>query len=147
MGAFDRIKLSAKDVPAMLRAAFPNYHGRKWYVNVTTSVQMYDTYWSGGTRNQYVGVNLETGKVASPTAGAFGKFYDPNEPTVELQPGLAVVEHSMFMGKDAGITIHVHPANANVARTLPSHASGKRRHAKPSTVGKLNADVRHLLRK
>jgi hypothetical protein len=27
------------------------------------------------------------------------------------------------------------------------YSGGKRRHARPSTVGKLNADVRHLLRK
>ena len=138
----DRIKLTAKDVPAMLRRAVPGYHGRKWRANVTTSVQMYDTYWSGGTRNQYRAVNLETGMVGEPGSGAFGNFLNPREPTVELPPGVAIVEHSMFMGKDVGITIHVHPAN--VRSMLPARA-GKKRHA--GGIGKLATEVKGMLKR
>jgi hypothetical protein len=139
----DRIKLTAKDIPPMLRNVFPEYHGRKWRANVTTNVQMYDTYWSGGTRNQYRAVNLETGMIGEPGSGAFGNFLDPREPTVELPPGVAIVEHSMFMGKDVGITIHVHPSN--VRSMLPARAGGKRRHGGGASA--TAADVRRLLGK
>lgn len=138
----DRIKLTAKDVPPAIRAAVPDYHGRKWHANVTTTVQMYDTYWSGGTKNEYVGVNLETGKVFEPLPRAFGTFDRPREPTVELEPGQAIVERSWFMGKDVGVTIHVHPSN--VRGMLPA-AGGKRRHGKG--IAKLDAEVRGLLKR
>ena len=131
MGAFDRIKLSAKDVPSMLRAAFPNYHGRKWYADVTTKVCLGDTQWGGGSRNQYMAVNLETGQMSPPLRSAIGTWPDMKEPMVELHPGVVIVEHSIFMGKDTGITIHVHPEN--VQRMLPAAASaggGKRRHVR-----------------
>lgn len=137
----DRIKLTAKDVPAMLRRAVPGYHGRKWHANVTTSVQMSDTYWSGGTKNEYVGVNLETGKAFEPVPRAFGTFDRPREPTVELEPGQAIVERSWFMGKDVGITIHVHPSN--VQRMLPP-GGGKRRHG--GSASATAAEVRRLLK-
>ena len=137
------IKLTAKDVPPAIRAAFPGYHGRKWRANVTTVVYMGDTYWSGGTRNEYVAVELATGRVASPDAGAFGTFLRPHEPQVELVPGAVIVEHSMFMGKDVGITIHVHPSN--VRSMLPARAGGKRRHGGGASA--TAADVRRLLGK
>jgi hypothetical protein len=35
-----------------------------------------------------------------------------------MQTVIACVEHSIFCGKDMGLTIHIHPANAN--RLLPA---------------------------
>jgi hypothetical protein len=107
----ERIELTAAEVPAMLRRVFPEYNGRRWRAVVETSTSLDDTYWSGGTKSEYRGINLVTGEIMSARAGSFGTFYNPREPVAELAPGLAIVEHSFFTGKDMGITIHIHPAN------------------------------------
>ena len=47
---------------------------------------------------------------------------------VALVPGIAVVEHSMFCGKDMGLTFHVHPDNA--AKLLPAPTAELTAHEK-----------------
>lgn len=123
-----RIKLTAKDIPAIFRAAFPAYKGRKWTAQVGTKVYISDTNWSGGTKNTYRAVDLMTGLVTDPSPRALGPWYSPNEPTLEIPPHVVVLEHSIFMGKDSGITVHVRPDD--IAHALPaSPVGGKRRHA------------------
>jgi hypothetical protein len=129
---FEDIRLKAKDVPAIIRSAFPNYHGRTYHARVTTQVVMDDAYWSGGTRSQYMGVNLRTGRVAPPSRGAFGTWLDQREPTVQLEPGLAIVEHARFCGKDLGLIIHVHPDDVAGMKMLEPRAGGKKRHGASS---------------
>lgn len=150
------MKLSVKDVPGQIRDAFPEYKGRKWNVKITDTVSFYDTYWSGGTKNDYRAVSLRNGEVADPLSGAFGMWYAPKEPKVKLPYGVVVVEHSFFQGKDVGITIHVR--RDDLAMALPSAsknilmAGGKRRHATPTTrgtpsrLGALVSDINRLVR-
>lgn len=106
-----------KHLEKILRASFPDYRGRKFRLDMTEAVHCSDTYWDGGSRSQYVGVNLATGKLMplpdlisggyAPHADAFYKLLS----SVPLKPGLAIVRHSIFCGKDAGLTIHLHPAD------------------------------------
>ena len=41
------------------------------------------------------------------------QFGGPREtPVAELRPDLAIVEHSIFCGKDMGLTFYIHPSDA-----------------------------------
>jgi hypothetical protein len=97
-------------VKALAHTCFPSYSGRKYRFQAGETVSLTDGYWDGGTRSTYVAVNLSTR-----TASAAGDLYDVSAkgaPVVTLQPGVAIVEHSIFCGKDMGITFHVHPEDA-----------------------------------
>ena len=101
------------NVQRLARAVFPSYRGRKYSFQVADSVALTGTYWDGGSRSSYGGVNLSNFQAAS-----LPQFDPPQHggpiqtPEVEVQPGMAVVEHSIFCGRDTGITFYVHPSDA-----------------------------------
>lgn len=103
--------LDKNDVPAMLKGS---YAGNKFKVVVTEKTSLISTYWSGGTKYHYSLVNMATGqheRIAADSAPApFGKDYDGA--VIELKPGIALVEHSIFCGRDTGLTFYIHPDNA-----------------------------------
>lgn len=96
-------------VDAVIRAAFPDYRGRTVRLHVADRVELVGTFWDGGSRSRYALVSL-----TDPPRMAPLPQYDPPQfggprraPMVELDdPRKAVVEHAIFCGKDAGITIH-----------------------------------------
>jgi hypothetical protein len=103
---------------AVVSACFPSYRGRKYRLNVQTHPLNVKSSWSGGSRDQFVFFNLETRTVFQvPPQSAFDKQIKGAD-TVTLPDGIVCVSHSIFMGKDSGITIHVNPAN--VAAMLPA---------------------------
>lgn len=93
------------------RAAFPEWRGRKLLVKNVKSVTLSGTYWSGGSKNTFVAVELATGRT-SPAAASLG---DPNVfggtgdncPTIEIPAGFAIVEHVIFRGKDLGCRVYL----------------------------------------
>lgn len=104
--------LKRKDVlPCIVKIA----DAREYEVEVTEEVKLSDNYWSGGgTRYEYRGVDLETGKVLSPSFDEYGNpFTCPHVPTVKLQPNHAIVKFGCFCGKKMSPTIFIHPQNAN----------------------------------
>jgi len=95
------------------------YRKREARVIPATSVTLYGTYWSGGSRNTYTAVDLATGKVA--TAAQFNppQFGGPAEsPTVDIPEGVCIIRHGYFCGEPAMAYIHVHPAN--MPKLLPN---------------------------
>lgn len=112
------IYLEPSAIPASLRGG---YSGRKFKAVVTSEpVTLSDTYWDGGTRSTYALINLSTGarlpasgKALSPPQ--FGGAVEPIR--VNIPSGFALVKHSIFCGKDTGLTIYVRPENA--AHLLP----------------------------
>lgn len=116
--------VSDKDVAVRLIAAasFPGYSGRTFRVRVHDSGRMnLSSYWDGGSRSYYVVLQLSTMKtVEVPQNGSgfdgFGFGIQSELPAADF----AVIEHSIFCGKDSGITIHVHSSNA--APLLPKVA-------------------------
>tara|TARA_R110000744_G_C19281734_1_gene553635 strand:+ start:108 stop:683 length:576 start_codon:yes stop_codon:yes gene_type:complete len=107
------ITLEPKDVPENLKKG---YSGRKFEARPSESVSLYGTYWSGGSRNTYTAINMATG-VSVPFDGIgnaspveFGGTLEGK--TITMEPGIAIVKHSTFSGKDMGLTIYVHPDNA-----------------------------------
>jgi len=97
------------------------YTGRKYRVEVVEEIQLLNNAWSGGSRSSYVGVDLTTGKVLSPHNNEYSNPFTGQlgrEPIVKLSANQAIVKHSYFCGKDAGITIYLHPNN--IAKLIPS---------------------------
>jgi hypothetical protein len=111
------IYLDAKDVPAIMRGS---YTGTKFRAHVCESmtIPMDAGLWSGGTREVYSVVDLDTGNRRLPGQDAAPWDRSRKDLEVVLRPGLIVVMHSYFCGKDMGLTFYVHPENA--AKLLPA---------------------------
>lgn len=92
----DPIHVQRKDVPGSLLG---NYTGNKIKIKLCTSVSVPEDagQWSGGSRDTYVVVQIATGNQLKA------------EGLVKLEPGFAVVRHSIFLGKDSGLTIYALP--------------------------------------
>jgi hypothetical protein len=113
------IYIDRKDIPANL---INGLGGNKFKVEVTESVTLRDTYWDGGTKSSYGVVNLATGErqpIAQNSAPSFfGIDFDGQ--TIQLKPGFAVLEHSIFCGKDHGYTFYLHADNAVLFLPAPT---------------------------
>lgn len=108
-------------VPATLRG---NYNGKKFkaIVCLETTIPSDAGIWSGGTRDYFSFIKLATGEqIAMPGQGTSPWNAARRDITVKLEPGFAVVRHTMFCGKDMGLTFYVHPDNA--AKLLPAPAA------------------------
>lgn len=115
------IYLEANQVPSVLRGG---YDGKKFSARVAESVTVPSDagLWSGGSRDVYSLVELASG-VRHPMPGQNTSPFDGarQERTVTLKPGFTVVRHTIFCGKDMGLTFYVHPDNA--AALLPAPAA------------------------
>lgn len=107
-----KIKLDAT-VKQIKAATFPEYTGRRFFLHVSEAPINCASYWDGGSRSYFRFVNLATMEASAQTPAQSGfdrtvKGLD----AVELPVGFACVEHSIFCGRDGGITIHIRPENA-----------------------------------
>ena len=92
-------------------AAFPSYRGRKYALKISDDTLNVASYWDGGSRDYFTFVNLVNLEVMPvPQQSAFDKQI-PGAKEVSLPPGCACVEHSIFCGKDLGLTVHIPTAN------------------------------------
>jgi hypothetical protein len=90
-------------VKRVLAATFPEYRGRKVKARLWTGPRRLENYWDGGTRSYYVAIRIEDGAVAD--FGTDNPFVRSTHDPVDLPAGVLLVEHSIFCGKDMGITI------------------------------------------
>jgi hypothetical protein len=114
------IYLEAKDVPAVIRGS---YKGSKFQAVVTESVSIPADagLYSGGSRNAYQAIDLNTGEIAGLSFAASSPWdRDRHNAEVKLSPGKVIVQSIIFQGKDMGLRIFVHPDNA--AKLLPAPA-------------------------
>lgn len=115
-----KVSKTNKAVKSLVSATFPEWKGRKVSIEVGP-LTFWDTNWGGGTRNEFRGIRFEdrSGRLVLDKAEGLAvpaPWANPVEgKTVDLPPGVAVVEHSVFCGKDAGITIHIGPDNYLIA--------------------------------
>ena len=111
------MRVNRKDVASIVATTFPDYRGRKFNVLAKESITIHDLNCSGGTRSQYRATIL-----AGQPAGSLD-HYNAKHPlanlaegkTLDIPPGFAVVCHSIFCGKDTGLTIYVHPTSLTPA--------------------------------
>lgn len=101
----------AKEIRWLTDCAFPGYKKRKVNIEVTEKVYFSNTFWDGGSRNQYVAVRLESGEKAVLSKGSSPWNAIAEGKTVQLEPGIAIVEQSCFCGKDMPLRVYLHPSN------------------------------------
>lgn len=112
-----KIKIDAQ-VRQILTDCFPDYRGRKVSIHAQSAPLNLASYWDGGSRDFFVLYSLtERCTLKVPPQSMFDRKV-PGVERVTLPDGIVCVEHSIFCGKDIGITIHVNPAN--LAGLLPA---------------------------
>lgn len=111
------IYLEPPQVPAALKSG---YTGKtfKAIVGVDVFIPADAGTWSGGSRDVYHALEINTGRQVSVT-DTFSAPWDDSrkDKRIDLRPGFAIVRHTIFCGKDLGLTFFVHPDNA--AQLLP----------------------------
>ena len=105
----DYIHADPRNIPPALLAG---YTGRKVKIQITESVTIdFDAgQWHGGSKSDYWTVQIATGRTLAAKA----------DTKIKLEPGFAVVRHSIFCGKDMGVTIYA--LAADIAPMLPKAA-------------------------
>lgn len=114
------MKVKKAQVRDILKATFPEYRGRKFKVEFTEAIWFHDTNWSGGTTNTYVAVATDglTARLNVPAP-----WFNAVEGTKKSLPlNMLIVKHTMFCGKDLGITIYAHPSH--LPKWLPAEVHG-----------------------
>lgn len=109
---------------SLFSRAYPQYRGRKFYMEVRETPIDVRSWWDGGSRDYFVFVNLATGAVSQqvPAQSGFDKPIDGAD-RVSLPVGFACIRHSIFCGRESGLTIIVRPENAPRLLQEVSHAS------------------------
>lgn len=95
---------------AVAKAAFPEYTGRKIKTVAGKPVQIYNTYWGGGSKNSFVAVELATLRIC-PTPASISTPKElggtGGDHTVIVPAGYAIVLHVIFCGRDLGCTVYL----------------------------------------
>jgi hypothetical protein len=95
-----------KAVREILKVTFPDYKGRKVFLDDSGKVTFCDTNWGGGTRNYYTAVRVADGMVEP--LREMAPWTNPAEGrTIEIPEGYILVQRSYFQGVEAGVTLHV----------------------------------------
>ena len=118
------IHLNGNDPTAKLvtSAAFPAYTGRKFKVTIVEKNHKFNltSGWEDGSRDFYAVVRLsDMTSVEISQLSVVGNNFNRSGIDFLLPEGFAVVEHSIFLGKDAGITIFITEANAMALLPAP----------------------------
>jgi len=105
------VSVSDPIIRRIVQATYPSYRGRKIRIVAQKYPLNCKSYWDGGSRDYFTFVRLDTFQTAPmPAQSAFDRDIRGAE-SVTLPPGVICVEHSIFCGRDTGITIHVNPEN------------------------------------
>jgi hypothetical protein len=100
----------------IIQKTFPSYKGKKIKLSTDIPTRL-DSYWDGGSKDTYVFYELKTSRII-PIASNHPFFEKENPRNLESLPnGILIVCHSIFCGKDMGITIYVN--NEDIAPMLP----------------------------
>ena len=104
-------------VPSSLRGS---YSGKKFKAVVceTMTIPACAGLWEGGSRDVYTAIDPSSGRKVRVSSDAAPWDRSRGDNKVTLSPEFLVVKHSMFQGKDLGLTFYVHPAIA--AKMLPA---------------------------
>ena len=96
-----------QQVKSVCKAAFPGYNGRKIQIKYNVKSKSLRSYWDGGSKSSYAVIDLNLLKVLH--APDSHPFFDrlTGVDSFDIPEGYAVVEHSIFCGRDMGLTIHI----------------------------------------
>ena len=116
----DTIHTDAPEVKQIGRAV--GYSGRTYSVKPFKGPMDLTSYWSGGSKDSYSVINLDTLKTVDVPQGGSGHGDVPYRVST-LPSNMAVVKHTTFQGKDLGITIYVNPDNLSKMLPAPGEVS------------------------
>lgn len=98
------------EIRRMVDCCFPDYCGKKFKVS-TDIPRKLDSYWDGGSKTSFAFYDPATGtKIPVANNHPFFERQNPNE-LPELPKGIILVAHSIFCGKDMGITFYVNASD------------------------------------
>jgi hypothetical protein len=115
------MKISKSEYPKLvelMKKVYPDYTGRKFYLEITEKEFEVISYWDGGSRTYYVFVKPNGETLHLPETHPFYQYKENQK--AALSPGIACVKHSFFCGHDCGLTLMLHPSDVPLA--LPIHA-------------------------
>lgn len=105
------IYLDPKVIPLHLKGP---YNGEMFKALVVTEITIPSRagLWDSGSRDSYSIIDLATGRTVpgSDNHSSPWNAARKDRPVI-LEPGFAVVRHSVFRGKDMGLTFYIHPKN------------------------------------
>lgn len=105
-----KVRRSDKAIKPILAACYPNWNGRKITIKAASTYRMAN-YWADGSRDEVKAYSLVDGQVAETLQAASNPMNGAAHAELEIPAGVLLVEHSVFCGQDAGVTIYVHPSN------------------------------------
>lgn len=112
---------TAPEVVSVARRGFPSYSGRKFKICAFRGPMSLASCWAGGSRDLYALVAVDgsasSARASVPQNGS-GFERIPDLELRDLPDGMALVEHTIFCGKDLGLTVYVAPEN--LASALPA---------------------------
>jgi len=106
----NQITVPSKQIAWLTRPAFTS-RKREAVLHVANQVTFHNTFWDGGSKNTYKAVKIEDGKVASLETGSSPWTAIAEGKTVTLEPGVVIVEESIFCGKVMKLHVYIHPSN------------------------------------
>lgn len=110
--------LNPDQIPAHFKTGYP---GKKFKARVTETVAIpsHAGLWDGGSRDTYTLVEIATGKTVTASDNYSAPWDDDRKSrNIALKPGYCVVQHTIFCGKDLGLTFHM--LASDVAPMLPA---------------------------
>jgi hypothetical protein len=93
-------------VKKLAKVVYPEYNGRKFSAEVKSKYYV-SNYWSGGSRDYMVAIDLHTGRIMEPSHESTVPFNSIANTCIDIPPGVGILEHSYFCGKDMGIRLYV----------------------------------------
>jgi len=114
------MKTNDASVKRIAQKAYPEYRGRKFYLIPQSYPLDCRSCWDGGSRTYFRFVRLVDMQVSGqvPAQSAFDKPISGLE-AVTIPEGFVCVTHSIFCGRDSGLTVYAHPDN--LAKLLPAN--------------------------
>jgi hypothetical protein len=96
-----------QQVKLVCQKAFPNYRGRRIRIEFDVKSINMRSYWDGGSKSSYAIVELSTNKTlhAPSSHPMFDKQVEGID-SFNIPEGYVIVQHTIFCGKDLGLTIH-----------------------------------------
>lgn len=97
------------------------YAGRAYKLRTVApgAEQSYHAYWDGGSKTSYLFVNLDTWQAMPMPAETANPFRPEAHGRFVLPFNVGVIEHSIFCGKDTGLTLVVREDNATPMLPAP----------------------------
>jgi hypothetical protein len=102
------MKINKKQIESIIGniSNYTNYNGRKFNIEFSDTVIFYDTNWSGGTKNTYIGIDLNN--MNNKNVAVNAPWNNPIEgKMISLSDNGAILKHTDFCGHDLGITLYL----------------------------------------